>query len=174
MKDSHDPVDAALKSLGGRQWPGDNYNTQLENRLMQGFDSNSPTARSPRGRLLIAALAVLVMGSAGFAAVGGVEMVKSWFITVKVDGRVVDVQEITPNEDGSATIVVPLPPKAEGEEVTVSIEGTAPADGEDGMKTIHVTLEGQEATIEVEPGNQLAPAGKKRPATEDDDQADGE
>ncbi len=180
MRNESDPVDEALKSLGGQQWPGEHHNNELEERLMQHTDSTNGT-RLGRHRLVAAGLAVLVLGSVGFAAGGGIAMVRSWLVTVEVNGTVVEVREVIPEEDGSITFVLPLPdlPESEdGDEVTVSIdtieaEGLEAANGDGEMKTINVVFEGSDATIEVKSGDEFGLA--RKPCDKpDDDQNDSD
>lgn len=93
MQNEPDPVDAALESLRGRQWPGDQPNSQLKEKLMSEFHKNNTTSLLRRHSITVGILAVLVFGSVGFAAAGGVEYVQSWFITVQVNGQEVDIDE---------------------------------------------------------------------------------
>ena len=98
-----DPVDRALQSLGGRHWPGETHNPQLENQLMRAFETHKPASLISRHRVLIPVLAVLVFGSVAFAAAGGIEYVRSLFITVSVNGEVVDTSEVVLDENGRGT-----------------------------------------------------------------------
>ena len=77
---------------------------------MQEFRNQRTSSRLGRRGALIAALAVLLLGGAGFAAAGGVELVKDWFITVTVNGEPVEVT------DADVTI------ETEGDSVTVSVD----------------------------------------------------
>jgi hypothetical protein len=152
VRNDLDPVDRALESLGGRQWPGYQPNTQLESKLMRSFDTQKTASFVARHRVLVPALALLLVASVGFAAAGGIELVRSWFITVTVDG-VTTTHEVVPNPDGSATVTIPLPP-AEGEQriVEMSIESGA-ADFPEGTKTVSVALSagGDEAEVTITP-----------------------
>ena len=76
MGERIDPVDRALSSLGGREWPGTNLNPELEYRLMESFENHPRASLLARHRVLTALLAVLILGSAGLAAAGGVELTK--------------------------------------------------------------------------------------------------
>lgn len=109
MQNPVDPIDNAFESLKGRSMPGDAYNPQLKERLMREFSANR-SEKHPRRRLILAAaLAFVLLGGAGFAAAGGVEMVKSWFITIEVDGQPIATEDfngnITIEEDGEMTWV---------------------------------------------------------------------
>ena len=92
MQPKPDPVDHALESLGGQHWPEDYDNNKLKDKIMKDFNTNR-TARFSRRRTLAATLAVVLLGTAGFAAAGGVAMVQGWFITVEVNGQAVDFDE---------------------------------------------------------------------------------
>mgnify|MGYP000864416595 CR=1 FL=1 len=103
MPDKHDIVESALQSLAGQRWPGANHNSQLESKLMQAFDKQKSKNIITRHPLIAACLAVLVLGSFGFAAAGGVEMVKSWFIlNVEIDG----IQDFNEAFDGPVNITL--------------------------------------------------------------------
>ncbi len=79
---------------------------------------------------MVATLALLVLGSAGFAAAGGVELVKSWFVTVEVriNGEVVDV--------GETEAVIEI----DGDQMTVTIEDMELETEVDGPATAEVTV----------------------------------
>ncbi len=134
MQHPIDPIDNAFESLKGRAMPGDAYNPQLKERLMREFNTNRSEKHPRRRMILAAALAFVLLGGAGFAAAGGVDMVKSWFITIEVDGEPIAVEEfegnITIEEDGEiTTVTVDLPEGAvdlpegvvEGQTVTVHL-----------------------------------------------------
>lgn len=91
-----------------------------------------------RGRgALIAALAVVGLGTVGFAAAGGVEMITEWFVTVEIeiDGEIIEIDDAEVEielEGNTATVTVDasdlgidVPP---GTPITV----TATASGGDG------------------------------------------
>ena len=160
MRNEHDPVDSALQSLGGQKWPGASHNPKLEDKLMRAFEDKGSTSKIRRHPLLAACLAVLLLGSLGFAAGGGIEMVRSWFVTIEVNGEVIGPLEVVPDENGNAEFDIP-PIEIEGDEAavaTISIDTGETGDGEGGMKTVSVTLDedgghitvGQEADEEEE------------------------
>lgn len=72
---------------------------------MQEFQTKCSSSRLGRHRVLAATLAVLLLGTAGFAAAGGVEAVKSWFITVELNGEQIDLElaEIAIDTQGDTT-----------------------------------------------------------------------
>ena len=94
MGDRIDPVDRALQSLGGRDWPGTNHNHELELKLMETFDKRPRTSLLARHRVLVSVLAVLAVAGAAAGAVG---LAKGWFVTVAVNGNVIHSGEIVPD-----------------------------------------------------------------------------
>ena len=154
MPNKLDPVDCALQSLAGQQWPGGNHNHELENKLMRAFEANKSVSRIGQHRVLIPVLVVLVLGSVAFAAAGGVGLIKSWFVTTEINGEVVDVREIVPNEDGSASFTIPVT-AAEGENtISLSLEGEAnPGEGDQQIATITIegTTDSDGVHVEIKP-----------------------
>ncbi len=140
MRNQPNELDNALDSLGKRRWPGDYNNQELKENLMQKFDTNPPSRSFGRRGPLLAALAIMTVGSVGFAAVGGVQVVRGWFVTIEVNGERVDFVEaaiqIEENDDGTVTLSV------DGE--ALGVEG-----GEEGeVQTITITAyETQEASM---------------------------
>ena len=130
MQDQPDPIDGAFESLRGRQWPGDYQNRQLREKLMQEVRTRQSSSRLRRRGTLVATLALLVLGSAGFAAAGGVELVKSWFVTieVRINGEVVDVVET------EAVIEI------DGGQMTITLEDMELETEVDGPVTAEVTV----------------------------------
>ena len=132
MQDQLDPVDGALESLKGRTWPGSNDNEETRNKLMQEYQSKRASSRLGRRGMVIAALGILILGGAGFAAAGGVEVVRGWFITVEVNGKVIDLDDadMTIETEGDMTIVTikdaELDETVEGGTATVTMVGFAP------------------------------------------------
>ena len=104
---------------------------------MQDLRSNASDSRLGRRGALVAALAIVLLGTAGFAAAGGVEMVRGWFVTVEVNGVPVDVDDanIDIQTDGEmATITidgleVPEGDFEEGQVVTVTATATSAKGG---------------------------------------------
>ena len=152
MRNEHDPVDSALQSLGGQKWPGASHNPKLEDKLMRAFEDKRSTSRIRRHPLLAACLALLVLGSFGFAAAGGIEMVRSWFVTIEVNGEVIGSMEVIPDENGNAEFDIP-PIEVEGDEAaitTITIDsGEAPGDAGT-TKTVTVSLDEDGGHIQVE------------------------
>jgi hypothetical protein len=148
MRKELDPADRALQTLRGRQWSGDPFNIELEKRLMQAYDAHKPAARMARYRVVVPVLAILVIAGVAFAAAGGVALVKSWFVTTKINGEVVDTREVVPNEDGSAKFSVPIGPPQQGTQV---VEMSIAGDDSGGTKTVNVTSDGNTAEVEIKP-----------------------
>lgn len=139
MQDQLDPVDGALESLRGRQWPGDYNNHELKDKLMQEFQTKRSSSPLGRHRMLAATLAVLLLGTAGFAAAGGVEAVRSWFITVELNGEQIDVE--------LAEIVI----DTEGDTTTMTVDlGELDVDV-DGEATVTVTAIAQDLQGDIQP-----------------------
>ena len=160
---------------------------------MQEYQTKSSSFRRGRYSALAVTLAVLAIGSAGFAAAGGVEMVKTWFVTVtvEVDGQVIDDVDIT---DAHLSI------ETEGEMATVTIDGLeldgdalGGEDGEPQEVTIHLfgaaaAVDGDTMVFESEgafvpvtedgsigaaaPAGQGCCGGTLVPAAEDGEEAD--
>ncbi len=102
---------------------------------MHNMQANRNTSLVSR-RALVAALVAVVLGGAGFAAAGGLEMVQGWFITVEVNGVPVEVDDadidIQTNGDGVTTITLDsadLDTGAEGDVATVTVTATQDANG---------------------------------------------
>jgi|WetSurMetagenome_2_1015567.scaffolds.fasta_scaffold148726_2 hypothetical protein len=138
MESPIDPVERVLESLGGRQWPGNHHNPQLESMLMRSFGENRSRSFVARHRVLVPMLAVLLVAGVAFAAAGGIGLVRSWFVTVTVNGQVVDQRTVVANEDGTATFISTVPTSSGGE---ATISTTITGDGTNGDKTVHMTVE---------------------------------
>ena len=156
MSGEMDPVDRALLSLGGRSWPGSAHCNELESRLMQEFDTRRSVSPLGRHRVLVAALAVLFVGSVGFAAAGGVDWVRGWLrMTVEVNGEVVASEDVALDENGQATLVFPAEALGDGEELSITMDAgeieAEDIDGE-GTATINADLlvDGENAQLHVD------------------------
>ena len=106
-----------------------------------------------RGALALA-LACVVLGTTGFAAAGGIEIVKGWFITIEVNGEPVDI--------GDADIDV----RTDGDAVTITVDGLD-VDVEDGA-VITITAG------TCEDGNTVKVSGSDREGKTAKDRGDGE
>ncbi len=153
MSDSSDPVDRALHALAARPWSAGGDPAELERTLMQSFETHTHSTLFARHRVLIPTLAVLALAVGGFAAAGGVNLVRSWFATVTVNGKVVHTGEIVPDENGQATITLPADslPKDGEKEVSVTLDG----DGSAGTTSVTVTSDpnGTIVNMQSQPGS---------------------
>ena len=100
---------------------------------MREFQTKREASRLSRRGALIAALAALALGSAGFAAAGGIEMIKGWFLTVevKVNGEVVDTIDID-----EADVII----ETDGDAVTLTIEELEIDTDVEGPATAEITV----------------------------------
>jgi len=86
--------------------------------------------------MVIAALGILILGGAGFTAAGGVEVIRGWFITVEVNGKVIDLDDadVTIETDGDMEIVTiksaEIDEVVEGGTAVVTVVGHASDEGE--------------------------------------------
>jgi len=147
-----DPVAEALQTLRATPWPGQPYDTQLEEKLMQAFATQEHRSHRHH-RTWLAALIVLGVGGVVFAAAGGINLVRSWIVHARIetsDGRVIETTaEVVPDEHGVATLTVP---GLDGGEDTIVIQ---PDEQEDGHTQMTVTMgsmapttqEGQETQV---------------------------
>lgn len=103
MNKQHDPVDGALDLLRSDEWTGSAYNPELESRLMQEFNRPQSKSRLGRSGWIAAAVALVAVSGVSFAAVGGVEKIKNWFVTVEFDGQ---TRQIALSGDGEAVFEV--------------------------------------------------------------------
>ena len=154
MLHNPDSVDRALESLGRRAWPGATVDPELESKLMREFQ---PHARAPflaRHRVLVPLVAILLLGSAAFAAAGGIRLIRSLFVTTRVNGQVVDTSEVILDENGRGSFTVPIEPTDDLQTLELSLEGeyVGPdgTPGEAGTVTINATAEAGTSEIGVE------------------------
>jgi hypothetical protein len=127
---------------------------------MQNFENPPPASLLARHKILVSALAVLLLAGASFAAAGGVGLIRSWFLTVQVNGNVVHSGEIQLDGQGQATLTLPkgsLQADQDGQ-VTVGLEMSGDASDGPEAKTISITDGEQEVTVRVgsQPGTDKA------------------
>ena len=110
MHEETDLFDSALQALQAREWNRENHKKQLEEKLMREFNVRPASRRFGRHPLLLATLAVLVVGSMGFAATGGIALVKDWFVTVYINGKAIDsdVTDYYEDDDGTAHMILDM------------------------------------------------------------------
>jgi hypothetical protein len=82
MNESFDPVEQAMLALKVRPRRRAMSEVNLEERIMQEFSKVEGRRRRRWTAVLVGCLALVVSG-VGFAAAGGVEAVKNWFVTVE-------------------------------------------------------------------------------------------
>jgi hypothetical protein len=145
-----DPVDRALESLRCTAWTQRGHEHQLEERLMQEFDSRTVRSRINRYSVPIVALIVVLIGGAGFAATGGVQAAKNVLIKVKLmgaDGALIE-GEFQPvlDESGEARFQVL---RSDGKTANVVVQ---PVDGN--LISIPGSTEGQPHQIMVQVGTE--------------------
>jgi hypothetical protein len=151
---ANDPVDRALASLAGRSWPGDQHNPQLEQQLMQNFATHSSASFLSRHRVLVPALIVLLVGGAAFAATGGYALVKSWFVTISVDGQVIHEGNVQTDERGNASFVVSLPGQPADGKMTLTMTGEGNPDHPE-TTVVTMTSEGDgQARVTIKPAEE--------------------
>lgn len=83
MNEERDPLELALEALKTRSRGRVMSDLKMEGRLMQEFDRVRVQRRHRRTTALVAGVA-LAVSSVGFAAAGGVEVVKGWFVQVEL------------------------------------------------------------------------------------------
>ena len=149
MHNRLDPIDRALESLRSQQWTGDQNKTELEERLMGAFNTPKPS-RFNKYRALLIALAVILVGGAGFAATGGAAALKRIFVSISVGG---EVNQFEMDADGEGTFTFEA---EDGSQATVHVQSQTDVDPEIGgegtmlMSTIDVHMEGSAAEGETE------------------------
>jgi len=109
------PLDSALETLRSREWEPGNHRTKLEEQLMHEFNAKTASHRFGKHPVLLAALAVLLIGSVGFAATGGIGLVKDWLVKVYIDGEEIDAEITECYEDENGTTHMKLDLGAAGE-----------------------------------------------------------
>lgn len=155
MYDNPDPIDRALASLRSQHWTGEPHKVELEEKLMKMYRAKNLSFHIGQHRVLTTLLAVLLIGGVGFAAAGGVEVVKTLFVTVRIlgpNGEVYETTDVEPieYEDGAATAVIDM---GEGQQATLELQRVDPEDLlEDGgvavgeeMAVMTITLDGPPA-----------------------------
>lgn len=143
MNKQSDPVDSALNMLRSEQWAaGQPFDPDLENRLMQDFNTHQSARRFAHPKAMLLAVAFLAVGGVTLAATDGVAKLKQWFVTLEINGERLDVEL---DENGESTFDYEM---ADGTNATVNIQKTnTPEDGE--MTQIRVTA-GDDQTEDVE------------------------
>ena len=184
MSTTNDPVKDALKTLRSRQWSGDPLNIELEEKLMEQFQSHNAGSRRGRHRAVAVALGAVLICSVGFAAVK-FDTIKSWLVTVEINGEVTEVEltQLAPGEPAEATFTV----DTDSGQAQVAIQRWDDPSGEQGMQ-VHVITDGEDGAAfetmdkvvrrvisDAQPQNYtLEDIGDAEPAAEWRDQDDNE
>jgi len=139
----NDPVDSALNMLRSEHWAAEQpFDPDLENRLMQDFNTQHRPRRFAHPKAMLLALAVMTVGGVTLAATDGIAKLKQWLVTVEINGQTMDVAL---DENGEATFDYEL---ADGANATVNIQKTdTPEDGP--MTRVSVKV-GDEQTEDLE------------------------
>lgn len=122
MTEHRDPVDSALDTLRSEDWTAQSYNPDLENRLMQHFGTNDQRSRFRHPRTVAIGVALLAVSGVTFAATGGVETIRSWFVTVEINGQQTEVA-LDPNGEAEFDIQTD-----DGDTANIHIQRTESAD----------------------------------------------
>ncbi len=145
MNHDHDPVDSALKSLRSRAWTAESFNPKLEEKLMQQFNRNEPGRAFVRRPSWALALGILFVGGVTFAAAGGIEKIRSLFVTVEVDGEGMQVELQPVSEDTyEGTLETET---QDGRQASIQVSKTQSAEEGDSMQ-VHVNVTGDGAEDE--------------------------
>jgi hypothetical protein len=115
---------------------------------MKEFDQTTVSRRFAHRPAVAAALGILVLGGGAFAAGGGIQYIKSLFVTVEIDGQQVDV-ELQPQADGSheGELITTLP---DGRDAVVQVRKTENADAGEHEMRVEVNLDdGDQMTQDV-------------------------
>lgn len=143
-----DPTDRALASLKQQHWTHAEHGDQLEETLMKQFGNNRTKRRLGANRAWIAALAVVLLGGAGFAAAGGVEKIRELIrVQISLDGVTTDA--VLEPIDGSALTIE----GENGEPIQLVFERDDTGDST--IHTANVTLDsldpaGKQVTVTLE------------------------
>ena len=143
MNKQSDLVDSALNMLRSEHWAAEQpFDPDLENRLMQDFNTHQSPRRFTHPKAMLLAVAFLAVGGVTLAATDGVAKLKQLFVTLEINGQSMDVEL---DENGEATFDYEL---ANGANATVNVQKTdTPEDGK--MTRVSITA-GNDQTEDVE------------------------
>ena len=117
MNKQSDPVDSALNMLRTEHWAAEQpFDPDLENRLMQDFNTHQSPRRFASPKAMLLALAFLTLGGVTLAATDGVAKLKQWFVTLEINGERLDVEL---DDNGESTFDYEM---ADGTTATVNIQ----------------------------------------------------
>lgn len=114
MNKDFDSVDQALAALRSQRWSREQHRDALEEQLMKNLDIPIVSRGKVRYRTIAAVVgAAVLIGGGAFAAAGGPEAVKKWFVTLRLvgadGGEYHAVLEPTAGDDGAATMQFQTP-----------------------------------------------------------------
>lgn len=140
MRRERDPVDSALELLRSESWTAEPWNPDLENQLMQKIDPKPSAGVSPR-HVGLAAVALVAVSGAAFAATGGIARIQKW-LNIEINGV---SQSVPLDENGRSQFTIQT---EDGGEALVEVERTGTP--EEGQQTrIRVTKDGGDDGIGV-------------------------
>jgi len=155
MSRFEDPVDKALHSLSGKSSPEGDPDGVIRKRVMNGYEANKPLPIMSRHGTLLIVLALVAVSCFGFAAVGGVEIIRGLFITVTVNGTEVEPEDVREDEEGNIHFTVPIDSSSEEIEFGMSLESGEyegkKIEGKGGMVSINAEIEaeGDKANVKM-------------------------
>ncbi len=130
MRRERDPVDSALELLRSESWTAEPWNPDLENQLMNSIDPK-PRAGVNGRHVGLAAVALVAVSGAAFAATGGIARIQKW-LNIEINGV---SQSVPLDENGRSQFTVQT---EDGGEALVEVERTGTP--EEGQQTrIRVT-----------------------------------
>ena len=129
MNNNRDPVDEALRALRDDRLPC-RPNPHLEDKLVSVFDKRQHGSFSLATRTMVCIFLLVVAGGVA-AASGGMEKLKSWLVTVEIDGQPTTMEvgengeqsmSVETDDRGTATVTVSTSASEQGQETSVRIE----------------------------------------------------
>ena len=140
MSNELDPLKKALHTLRSRQWAEGQFENELEEKLMEQFQSHNAGSRRGRYKTVAVALGAVLICSVGFAAVK-FDTIKSWLVTVEINGEVTQIEltQVAPGEPAEANFTV----DTDSGQAQVAIQRWDDPSGEQGLQ-VHVVTDGED------------------------------
>ena len=140
MSNELDPLKKALHTLRSRQWAEGQFENELEEKLMEQFQSHNTGSRRGRYKTAAVALGAVLICSVGFAAVK-LDTIKSWLVAIEINGEVtkVELTQVAPGEPAEATFTI----DTDSGQAQVAIQRWDDPSGEQGMQ-VHVVTGGED------------------------------
>ncbi len=130
---------------------------------MQEFSNKPAPWRMGNHPVLLAIIGVLLVGSVGFAATGGISMIHDWFVKVYINGEEVDseVTEYYQDQDGTEHMTLDLGGAGEAhlemvtegdqqKTLTVDLSGGVPVAGDGEVATIELEVAAEKTDADDE------------------------